>query len=179
MSCSGPVILKRRETYARFAAMRRYLLSVSILFALAAQAVPQASTPARGTAARRKIPCKTPKIAPSCYWTHGRLQWGNGTPSWRLWKIGTNRILGIHSGANAERFDPLDNEHPEFPAPLDKAYDADYQHKRQVNDPDIEIPDVVFADFEVCPLEPERAGQMQSACIESAKNIVVEYRKPK
>jgi len=32
----------------------------------------------------------------------------------------------------------------------------------------------VYADFEVCPLEPEKPGAMQAACIESAKNIVVE-----
>jgi hypothetical protein len=32
----------------------------------------------------------------------------------------------------------------------------------------------IFADFEICPLEPEVAGTMQPACIESAKNIVVD-----
>jgi hypothetical protein len=32
----------------------------------------------------------------------------------------------------------------------------------------------IFADFEVCPFEPEKEGSMQPACIESAKNIVVE-----
>jgi hypothetical protein len=29
-------------------------------------------------------------------------------------------------------------------------------------------------DFEVCPLEPERPGWMQAACIESAKNIFIQ-----
>jgi len=36
------------------------------------------------------------------------------------------------------------------------------------------MPHRIFANFEVCPLEPEKPGAMQAACIESAKNIVVE-----
>jgi hypothetical protein len=32
----------------------------------------------------------------------------------------------------------------------------------------------VFGDFEVCPLAAEKEGRMQSACIESAKNLVSE-----
>jgi hypothetical protein len=32
----------------------------------------------------------------------------------------------------------------------------------------------VFGNFEVCRLEPKREGAMQAACIESAKNLVVE-----
>lgn len=30
----------------------------------------------------------------------------------------------------------------------------------------------IFGDFEICPLEPEHKGEMQNACIESAKNLV-------
>jgi hypothetical protein len=32
----------------------------------------------------------------------------------------------------------------------------------------------IYADFEVCPLEPEQAGAMQAACIEVAKNVVLD-----
>ncbi len=32
----------------------------------------------------------------------------------------------------------------------------------------------IYADFEVCPLEPEKPEAMQAACIESAKKIVIE-----
>ena len=53
--------------------------------------------------AERSIPCKTPAIAGSCYWTRGRLRVGNGTPSYRLWKMGTKRVLGIYSGSAAVR----------------------------------------------------------------------------
>ncbi len=31
----------------------------------------------------------------------------------------------------------------------------------------------IYADFEVCPLEPHVPGHMQAACIESAKHLVV------
>jgi hypothetical protein len=54
----------------------------------------------------------------------------------------------------------LDNENPEFPANVRQKF-----HPTQ---------NWIFADFEVCPLEPERPHAMQAACIESAKNIVVE-----
>lgn len=108
---------------------------------------------------KRKIACKTPENARLCYWTHGRLRFGNGTPALRLWKIGTKRVLGIFSGPGSEKLDEGDNEHPELPPNLQK-YNL--------------FEGGVFGDFEVCPLEPEKNGHMQSACIESAKNIVRE-----
>jgi hypothetical protein len=108
---------------------------------------------------KRKIACKTEKNANKCYWTHGRLAAGNGNPSYRLWKTGTDRILGIYSGPGAEQVDELDNEHPELPSNLNK-YDL--------------LKMRIFGDFEVCPLETEKDGYMQPACIESAKNIVPE-----
>jgi hypothetical protein len=111
---------------------------------------------------KRSIPCKTPANAASCYWTHGRLRMGNGTPAPRLWKIGTSRLLGIYSGPSVDRFG-LDNEAPEFPPNVERNLDS-YNN-------------VIFADFEVCPLEPEKPGSMQAACIEDAKNLLVEKEK--
>jgi len=32
----------------------------------------------------------------------------------------------------------------------------------------------IFADFEICPFAPERRGEMQFGCIESAKKIFAE-----
>lgn len=64
--------------------------------------------------------------------------------------------MGIYSGPSVDRYG-LDNEAPEFPSNV-------------VFEPNN---NVIFADFEVCPLEPEKAGTMQAACIESAKNITV------
>jgi hypothetical protein len=108
---------------------------------------------------KRKIPCKTPENAASCYWTHGRLTYGNGTPALRLWKIGTHRLLGIYSGPSVNP-SSMDNENPELPANIAAKFHP-FENR-------------IFADFEVCPLEPERRGAMQMACVESAKNIVVD-----
>ena len=117
--------------------------------------LPVAGVPQR--TAKRKVACKIPENAASCYWAHGRLSIYNGTPSYRLWKIGTHRILGIYSRPEGQTADTLDAEHPELPANLDRAFKS--------------LATEVFADFEICPLEPERTGVMQAACIESAKNI--------
>lgn len=110
---------------------------------------------------KRKIECKIPSNAATCYWTHGRLSLYNGTPTYRLWKIGTHRMLAIHSGPGFKLGDDQENENPETPSNVDHAFKTPYSQ--------------IYADFEVCPLEPEVAGHMQRVCIESAKNIVVEY----
>lgn len=111
-----------------------------------------------------------------CYWTHGRLSvYEGGAPSYRLWKIGTRRILGIFNGPS--HFPPAIEEYdenPELPATLLRAYEADNQRMKKKSGITWTIPPPVFADFEICPLAPERKGEMQSICIESAKNIFVE-----
>ena len=130
------------------------------------------SVGAKSQHAKRSTPCKTPVNANSCYWTHGRLGFSNGTPTLRLWKIGTGRILAIYSGPSAcsgSKFDldpSCDNENPELPANIKQTFEK--------SRPAFGFPNRIFADFEVCPLESERPGVMQKACIESAKDIVVE-----
>jgi len=134
--------------------MRQAALALAVIPALIAILSAQnAPTP------KREIPCKIPSNASSCYWTRGRLGMSNGAPAFRLWKIGTHRLLGIRSGPSVDLFG-LDSERPEFPPNVEKVLKTD-QWKR------------IYADFEVCPLEKERAGEMQAACIESAKNIVI------
>jgi hypothetical protein len=76
-------------------------------------------------------------------------------------KIGTKRILGIYSGPSVwPPEDQRDQDNPEFPANVERAFDR--------------LSNKIFADFEICPLEPERPGWMQHACIESAANIFVD-----
>src|SRR5438105_15763710 len=96
--------------------MRYALIAVLALCAVVAQAIPQA-------AAKRKIPCKTPENAASCYRAHGRLNFANGAPSYRIWKIGTKRILGIYSGplAYPPRNDK-DSQLPEFPLEISMVF---------------------------------------------------------
>jgi hypothetical protein len=108
----------------------------------------------------RRIPCKTIANEASCFWMHGRLGFYNGTPAMRLWQVGTHRLLAVSSGPGAEKNDELDNEHPELPPNIQRAIKP-FQNR-------------IFADFEVCPLEPTQPNTMQPVCIESAKNIVVE-----
>jgi len=125
-------------------------------------------------AATRKITCKTRENASLCYWAHGRLAVYNGNPSARIWKIGTHRILGVFSGPS--HFPPktnADGESPELPLSLERAYEADYRRWKQSDAKYYEFP-LIFADFEVCPLEPEKKGEMQAVCIESATNILVQ-----
>jgi hypothetical protein len=111
----------------------------------------------------RTLPCKTPELAPSCIQIHGRL-WddGFGTPSTRLWQIGTRHVYGIYSNQFGFKNDgtTLDNESPELPAAVK-------------NIPPGKGIWLVYGDFEVCPLEPRIEGSMQAACIASATHIVV------
>ena len=79
--------------------------------------------------------------------------------------------MAIYSGPSSYEgpmveTNPLDdNENPELPANVRRTFKAS-KHPG--------FPDRIFADFEVCPLEPEKPGAMQAACIEFAKSIVVE-----
>ena len=124
---------------------------VLIAVALCAFGAPQ-RTP------KRKIACKTPENAASCYWTRGRLAvYNGGPPNIRVWKIGTKRILGIESGPNYNEAVEEENG-PDLPPNVLRV---------------LEPHALVFADFEVCPLEAARPRHMQHACIEAAKNIVV------
>ena len=143
-----PALLRSVDDSARRTGRDR---SAVILIASAATGHP-------GPASKRRTPCKIPENASTCYWTHGRLSAYNGTPAFRLWKIGTHRLLGISSGPLAEKHDPLDNEHPELPENLQRAFDKSRTP--------------VFGEFEVCPLEPERPGAMHMACIEAATHVV-------
>jgi hypothetical protein len=109
----------------------------------------------------RQEPCKTHEIAQSCVHIHGRLTAGNGTPSTRLWQIGTHHIYGIYSNRYGFIHDEqtLDNESPQLHFALPKG-----------------TPNVggwtIYGDFEVCPLEPLIQGHMQAACIANADHVI-------
>lgn len=134
--------------------MRYSVIAALAMCAVAAQAIPQA-------APKRKIPCKTPENASECYWTRGRITIANGNPAFRMWKVGTKRLLGIFSGPSVfhDWLSP-DNEHPEFPANVYKVW--------------MPTLGVLYGDFEVCPLAPEHPGAMRPVCVESAKNLFVD-----
>jgi hypothetical protein len=90
-----------------------------------------------------------------CYWVHGRLTAANGNPLWRIWPVGTKRILGVvgdRPGADAD----FEN----WPVTLKSA------------DPGFDR--IVWANFKVCPVSPERAGWMRFVHIKDAKVLRVE-----
>ena len=149
---------------------------LAVVFAGERGAPPGGQTKAGNqTPQSRKIPCKIPENASSCYWSHGRLSiYEGGGPAYRIWKIGTHRMLGVFSGPS--RYPPVNDDdifNPELPRELDRAYEADNQRHRKETGIMWTVPPAVFADFEVCPLRPEREAQMQPVCVEGAKNIFV------
>ncbi len=131
------------------------------MFRLIAFVVLLSSGPAITARNYRQEPCKTPANARSCIQIHGRLRAGNGTPSVRLWHIGTHHIFGIYSNRYGFIHDGEtgDNEAPELHLTLPK------------DDPKAGGW-TLYGDFEVCPLEPLIQGHMQAACIASASHIV-------
>jgi len=66
-----------------------------------------------------------------------------------LWHVGTKRLMNAGDGEE------------DLPASLSSLFS---NHSAM---------NIVFGDFEVCPLEKERAGHMQSVCIESASHLFV------
>jgi hypothetical protein len=97
-------------------------------------------------------------IAGKCFSVHGRLSVYNGTPSIRLWPIGTKRLLGV--------IDPADASNAPGPSVLPTEI-------KQKLDWDKEV----FGDFRVCPLTNQQRGKMQTICIESGKNLTVREHK--
>ncbi len=91
-----------------------------------------------------------PEIVGPCFEVHGRLSYWNGTPSARIWPIGSNRLLGIKS----------DILPPELQEKMKSFYSEAY------------------ADFYVCPYTDSKPGHMQFVCIQSWKNLVIRHRKP-
>ena len=81
---------------------------------------------------------------------HGRLSAWNGTPSLRIWIIGTNRMLGVRDGT------PL----PRNLEDLMGNFDTE-----------------IYGDFTVCPLTQLKRGVMQIVCVNSASNLTIRQRK--
>jgi hypothetical protein len=94
-----------------------------------------------------------------CFTFHGKLQLSNGNPTYRIWRVGTKRILGV-----------LCDEEPIVPANLKSAlinasnssWDRDFS-----------------GDYEVCPFTEEKPGWMQFVCVEKVTNLVVYDRRLK
>jgi hypothetical protein len=90
-----------------------------------------------------------------CFSIRGRLALYNGNPTARIWKVGTNRLLGV-SESRCQR-----PECARMPKELEDSLSWE---------------NVIFGDFLVCPFTESKPGHMQFVCIESVKNPVVKER---
>jgi hypothetical protein len=88
---------------------------------------------------------------------HGRLSIYNGTPSIRLWRIGSRRLLGV--------LDLEDISGEPGPSTIPEAIEKQLDWDKYI-----------FGDFLVCPLSRSEPGRMQTICIESGKNLIVRER---
>ncbi len=98
-------------------------------------------------------PChEHPALAGPCFQVRGRMNYWNGTPSVRIWQIGTKRILGV----SEQRF--FDEAYCNLPDHIGAklSWDSD-----------------LFADFLVCPFTPDEPGVMRLVCVDSARDLVV------
>jgi hypothetical protein len=91
------------------------------------------------------------KLVGDCFAIHGRMREGNGSPGIRIWRVGTDRLLGVNVPGEDD---------PDVAWLPDSIYrKLDYDHQ-------------VFADFVVCPLTKQTEDEMQIVCVESATRIV-------
>jgi len=89
--------------------------------------------------------CKTNHdVVGECFKVRGRMNYWNGTPSTRIWIIGTHRMLGLP----CEDFGLPENVRAHF---------SDFD-------------DEVTGLFEVCPVSKYERGTMQMVCVESVSD---------
>jgi hypothetical protein len=110
---------------------------------------------ARGTAEEKaeKKSCKEhPMLSGPCFNIRGRMFFSNGTPSVRIWPVGTNRILGISEG----RF-----------------YLEGYANVPDELVGQLSWETAMYADFTVCPFTNDEPGVMRLICVEFAENVSI------
>ena len=95
---------------------------------------------------------KSAAVVGACFTVHGRRSVANGTPSFRIWPVGTRRIIGVvAANGDAEA------------AVLPPAVESRVVHGDQ--------PRAVIGVYTLCPLSPRRPGRMQFACMAGARNL--------
>jgi hypothetical protein len=105
-------------------------------------AVSEDIDPAQGCA-------QNPQRVAACFAVHGRLSTYNGNPTWRLWPVGTRRLLGVVAQREL------------LPASVRELVGFERD---------------VYGDFVVCPFTPAQQGRMQFVCIEAADAVRVRQR---
>jgi hypothetical protein len=94
------------------------------------------------------------------FWIHGRLSAWNGTPTFRIWVVGTKRILGVTQNPES-----ANSDFPEMPQDLVDVFFAQ----------DSVFGTNIYGDFLVEPLIPDKKGAMRPVRIIAFKKLVVTY----
>jgi hypothetical protein len=94
------------------------------------------------------------------FWVHGRLSAWNGTPTFRIWVVGTKRILGVIQDPKSPNSD-----YPEMPKELMDIFFAQVA----IFGTDI------YGDFLIEPLAPDEKGAMRPVRVITSKKLVVTY----
>lgn len=87
-----------------------------------------------------------------CYWVHGRMTIGNGTPAVRIWPRGSHRLLGVI------------NPKMDYDAGGMLPYNVKNMMAASNNY-------TVWGEFHVCPTVPDRPGWMRFVTIDGARKL--------
>jgi hypothetical protein len=105
---------------------------------------------AEPTAPPEKRPCREhPEVRQPCFTVRGRLSNWNGTPTARIWVVGTKRMLGVSDGHALPGFEQM-------PKNVWERLDWDTD---------------LFGNYTFCPFTPGRPGAMRLGCIQAADHL--------
>ena len=112
--------------------------------------------------AEEQTPCDkvSEPIVGHCFNVHGRLSFYVGTPSFRIWVIGTHHLLSVTDWWAKSRAEELPENVRKLLPPEDFIFNT-----------------MIFGDYEVCPLEEEHPGWAQAVCIKKASDLIVKHSK--
>ena len=131
---------------------RALMVSVSLVVMLAASSPVVVCAKSAPKQAGTVKPChEHPNLEASCFVIHGRLSMSNGTPEYRILRIGTKRVLGVSASHALPGYARL----PESVATM-LTWERD-----------------IIADFTLCPFTKDEPGRMQLVCIDNATNVRV------
>jgi hypothetical protein len=124
-------------------------IATGLMFLAFLVLVPVARTEQSEKASSTWGQCSKPPVEP-CFRHRGRLSGQNGIAR-MIWLVGTTRIVAV--------------DNAEMPDVILKYLDmASPDHSD------------IYGDYEICPLEPDRPGNMRLVCVSSASRLVVQDR---
>ena len=97
-----------------------------------------------------------PALVGPCFQLHGKMFPSNGSPALRIWRVGTNRVLGVWY---SEEADP-------GPGVIDLPPNV-----QKLMRPTPWIAGIC-GDFTLCPFTKSRPGWMQFVCVADASDLV-------